>query len=51
MGAKSFSTNIHIFLLMSRKYVSEINDQYALNLWEAFSHGCMVVISFLLKSS
>ena len=45
----------HIFLLMSlsRKYVSVVNEKYALDQWEAFSHGCMVVISFhfLLQSS
>ena len=41
------------FQLMSRRYVSEFNEKYALNQWEAFSYGCIVVISFhfLLQSS
>ena len=29
----------HIFLLMSRKYVSVVNEKYVLDQWEAFSHG------------
>ena len=43
----------HFFLKMSRKYVSEVNEKYALNQWEPFSYGCIVVISFhfLLQSS
>ena len=43
----------HIFLLMSRKYVSVVNENYVLDQWEAFSHGCLVVISFhfLLQST
>ena len=41
------------FQLMSRRYVSEFNEKYALNQLEAFSYGCIVVISFhfLLQSS
>ena len=41
------------FQLMSRRYVSEFNEKYDLNQWEAFSYGCIVVISlyFLLQSS
>ena len=40
------------FQLMSRRYVSEFNEKYALNQLEAFSYGCIVVISFhfLLQS-
>ena len=43
----------HFFLKMSRKYVSEVNEKYALNQWEPFSYGCIVIISFhfLLQSS
>ena len=43
----------HFFLKMSRKYVSEVNEKYALNQWEPFSYSCFVVISFhfLLQSS
>ena len=43
----------HFFLKMSRKYVSEVNEKYALNQWEPFSYGCILVISFhfLLQSS
>ena len=36
----------HIFLHMSRTYVSVFNEEYVLDQWEAFSHGCMVAISF-----
>ena len=43
----------HIFLHMSRKYVSVSNEEYVLDQWKAFSHGCVVLISFhfLLQSS
>ena len=43
----------HIFLHMSRKSVCVFNEKYVLNQWEAFSHGCVVLIGFhfLLQSS
>ena len=43
----------HIFLHMSRKYINVFNEEYVLDQWEAFSHGCVVLISFhfLLQSS
>ena len=38
---------------MSRKYISVLNEEYVLDHLEAFSHGCVVLISFhfLLQSS
>ena len=43
----------HIFVLISRNYVSLANEKCVLDQSEAFSHGCMVVIRFhfLLQSS
>ena len=37
----------------SRKYVSVFNEEYVLDLWETFSHDCVVLISFhfLLQGS
>ena len=42
-----------ILLLMSKNYICVANEKYVLDQWEAFSHSCMVVISFhfLLQSS
>ena len=44
-GFPQFS-NSDIFLQISRKYASVSNEYYVLDQWEAFSHGCMIVISF-----
>ena len=42
----SFSQRYHIFLLLGMKHTRVVNEHYVLDQWKAFSHGCIVIISF-----